>query len=92
MAAYLSALPLVVYIKKKRGSNRSNEQGAPVIGASQRKAIAAYPQHRFTSEFWEPKDMNASGDRSPLFGQVATDTASRYFFRMGLFNIIVAVP
>lgn len=34
--------------------------------------------------------MNASGDQSPLFGQVKTDTASRYFFRMGLFNIIVA--
>ena len=35
--------------------------------------------------------MKNSGAQTPVFGQVRSEQASRYFFKMGLFNVIVAV-
>jgi len=35
--------------------------------------------------------MSKSSDQTPLFGQVPSEQASRYFFKVGLFNIVVAV-
>jgi len=35
--------------------------------------------------------MSNDGAQPPLFGQVRSEQASRYFFKVGLFNIVVAV-